>query len=110
MKHLKLVAKILLAFSFVGCAGMQRSCESNCAGQVGADWLVVQYDYDGKPIQCWKLDDVSVANEDGSDGIYWLDSHGNLVHISGWYNRVQIGGGAWTQAAKDLRVDLESCL
>ena len=72
--------------------------------------MIVQYSNDGKPIACWKLNRVSVANESGSDGIYWLDdSSGNLVHISGWYNRVQISGGNWANAAKHLGVDDKLC-
>lgn len=102
----KIIAVVLL-FSCVGCAGIQRSCSSFSAQNFGSNWIVVQYGYNGDPINCWKLENVSVANEDGSDGIYWKDSiTGHLVHISGWYNRVQVEGGRFEEAAKLLGVEL----
>ena len=76
---------------------------------MGTDWVVAQYGYDCKPINCYKLVNAAVTNEPQSDGIYWEDSNGNLVHISGWYERVQVERNQWEQAAKTLRVDLKDC-
>jgi hypothetical protein len=40
----------------------------------------------------------------------WLDPHGShLVHISGWYNRVQVNNGDWNGAAATLGIDLSRC-
>jgi hypothetical protein len=76
----------------------------------GADWIVVQNDYTMTPKRCWKLPNTSISNEDHTDGIYWLDPHStHLVHISGWYNRVQVTGGDWAGAASALGIDLNSC-
>lgn len=97
----------LLVFS--SCAGWGRGCSSWTAENMGADWIVVQYRSDGHPINCWKLNDTSVANESNSDGVYWKqDSH--LIHISGWYNRVQVFNNDFTQAAKLMGIDLERCV
>lgn len=63
----------------------------------------------GQTIKCWQLHNVSVSNEEGSDGIYWKDEHGNLVHISGNYNRVQINNGKWKEAADSMDIVLEKC-
>lgn len=96
--------------ALVSCAGTQRQCAAGCAESYGADWMVAQYGYDGRPVACWRLVNTSVTNEPASDGIYWLDTNtGNLVHISGWYNRVQVIGGNWKHAATSLNVDGDAC-
>lgn len=85
--RMKFIALLLLA----GCAGIDRGCSSCVAENFSSDWVIVQYKFDGNPFNCWKLNNVSVTNEQNSDGIYWKDSlTGHLVHISGWYNRVQV--------------------
>src|SRR5207248_9568009 len=82
----------ILAVVFLpACAGFGRMWASSCAENYGADWIVVQYRFDGAPLHCWKLKATSITNEDHSDGIYWKEPEG-LVHISGWYNRVQVHG------------------
>lgn len=107
---MKKIMSLVLTLLFVGaCAGWQRDCSSCTAGSLGADWIIVQYANDGAPIACWKLDDVAVSNEDKSDGIFWVQD-GHLVHISGWYNRVQVDGGRYAQAAQLLGVRLGLCV
>src|SRR4051812_25013027 len=93
-------ALLLLAF---GCAGMGRDCSSSCASSFGSDWLVVQYQYDSKPMNCWQLRSTAVDSE-GSNGLFWKDAaSGNLIHISGIaLNRVQISGDGWKTAAEHL--------
>ena len=103
--------KAAVVVALTGCAGMQRSCSSCSAESFATDWVVVQYKYDGEPMNCWKLSNTSIANEQGSDGIYWVDSKTrNLVHISGWYNRVQVESGQWKEAADAIGIDLERCV
>lgn len=102
---------LMTVFSVVlaGCAGMQRSCSVYRAERFASDWIVVQYGMSGI-INCWKLPNTSIANETGSDGIYWLDGNtGHLVHISGWYNRVQVSNGDWDRAAQLVGVDSAKC-
>ena len=101
----RIVVLSLLIMTFTGCAGTQRYCSSFWATQAGADWVVVQYGYNGDPINCWRLQNVSISNEEGSDGIYWKEGSGHLVHISGWYNRVQVYAGRFDEAAKLLGVE-----
>jgi hypothetical protein len=101
---------LLLAVTLGGCAGFQRSCASFNAENFSADWIVVQNDQTLTTKRCWKLPSTSITNEDKSDGIYWLDPHGgHLVHISGWYNRVQVQNGDWEGAAQTLGIDLAGC-
>lgn len=89
-----------------GCAGVERGCSSFGAANFGSDWVIVQYGCDGSAINAWKLSNTSVDNEGQSDGIYWLDSQTkHLVHISGWYNRVQVSGGEFEEAARLLGVE-----
>ena len=104
------LGKYLLLSFLAGCAGMQRSCSSCMAEEFAADWIVAEYNYMGTPTHCWKLENTSIANESQSDGIYWLDrgTH-NLVHISGWYNRVQVENNMWQEAANSLGISLDRC-
>lgn len=101
MRHLKMLFPILLA---AGCAGTMRDCSSWWAGASGADWLVAQYKYDGTPLRCWRLPNTSIANEPHSDGVYWKSPDGHLVHLSGWYNRVQVANGDFDGAARELGI------
>lgn len=106
---MKNLLKYLPLLLLCGCAGFQRNCASGVAGAIGADWVVVQYKADGNPINCWKLEGTSIDNEQGSDGIYWLEEGGHLVHISGWYNRVQVSHGNFAGAGKLVGVDMNLC-
>lgn len=105
------ITSVLTALTIAGCAGMERGCASSCAQNFASDWIVAQYETAGKPFNCWRLQNTSITNEPSSDGIYWLDrDSGNLVHISGWYNRVQVNKGNWEKAAKAVGVSLEKCV
>lgn len=104
------ISRYWLLFGLImGCAGIQRDCSSCWASSTGADWVVVQMDLNGRPFRCWELRNVSIENEPQSDGIYWLDEHSNLVHISGLYNRVQVDGNNWNQAYRAMGLTQESC-
>lgn len=92
-----------------GCAGWGRRCSSWEAGNFGANWVIVQLDAYGKVIRCWQLEGVSVANEENSDGIYWKNEAGNLVHLSGFYNRVQVMNDRWADAFATMGIDGEKC-
>lgn len=105
MKLYKYLALIFLT----GCAAVQRDCASCSAKNFGSDWLIVQYAASGEPINCWQERNVSMSNEEHSDGIYWQEPSGHLVHISGWYNHVQVTGGDFKAAAKTIGVDTERC-
>ncbi len=107
MKQMTLWFLVLL---LAGCASFNRGCSAFNADSFGADWIVVQYRYDGTAFNCWKLKNVSVANEEGSDDIYWKDtSAGHLVHIGGWYNRNQVSNGDFESAAQLIGVDSAKC-
>lgn len=93
----------------VGCAGTMRECSSCTAQSLGADWVIVQVDMTGKAFRCWKLEGASVANEERSDGIWWQSPEGHLVHISGLYNRVQVSGGDWDSAYRELGLSEQTC-
>lgn len=106
---MKMWLKVMLALLLTGCAGTMRSCQGCNAEAFGADWIVVQYKTDGVPMNCWRLANTSIDNEQGSDGIYWYEASGHLVHISGWYNRVQVSHADWTGAAKTIGIELSRC-
>lgn len=106
MRKLSIAFLVLVLCS---CAGMQRECTSCCASELGSDWVIVQMDGFGRVMRCWELHDVSVANESSSDGIYWQSEDGHLVHISGFYNRVQVDHGGWDEAYAELGLTKEVC-
>lgn len=101
--------KLWVLLLLTGCAGWQRDCSSCSASTFGSDWIVLQYGYDGKPINCWELRNTAITNEEHTDGIFWQEPSGHLVHISGWYNRVQVSNGDWSGAAKSIGVDDALC-
>jgi len=108
-KMRRVVLFVLIALS-AACAGVNRSCSSWGASNFGADWVVVQYRMDGTAFNCWKLESVAIDNESNTDGIYWKDSATNhLVHISGWYNRVQVTMKQFADAAPLVGVDIAQC-
>lgn len=109
-RSLKFLALIALSSALSGCSGLWRGFSSWQAENFSSDWIIVQNDYEMIPKMCWRLANTSVTNENGTDGIYWLDPHeAHLVHISGWYNRVQVANGDWGGAAERLGVDLNRC-
>ena len=79
-----------IAFAIMGPAACTRKVQAWKTGACGADWLVVQYSQDGGIIATWELDDKSIGNEENSDGIYFTDGHGNVVHLSGHYIYVEL--------------------
>ena len=105
----KQVRIMLVALLLPGCAGFNRGCSAWQAENFASDWIVVQNDMSMTPQRCWKLPNTSITNEPSSDGVYWLGKGGHLVHISGWYNRVQVTNGDWNGAARSLGIDLSRC-
>jgi hypothetical protein len=101
---------LLLLCTLAGCAGVERSCSSCAASSLGADWVVVELrEYDGTPYRCWMLTSVSIENETNSDGIYWVTADGNLIHVSGSYDRVQVEKGQWDAAFAEINMTEKAC-
>lgn len=104
---MKKAALVLLScIALMGCdsKGYERSVAVQNAEINGADWIVSQDDSNGHPARCWTLHNVSVANEEHSDGLHWQDNSGRLVHISGWYNRVMVVNGDVAGAAAQIDI------
>jgi len=85
---------IIAVVGLIGCVMFMPSCnlafKQQMTGVTGSDWLVVQFDAYGKVVKSWELHDDFVHNEGQSDGIYFKDSDGNIVHLSGFYTYVQV--------------------
>jgi hypothetical protein len=93
-----------------GCAGLTRDCSGCSAEAFGSDWVVITNGMDGRIVNCWQLHDTAIDNEKGTDGIWWRDATSeHLVHISGWYSRVQVAGGNYKTAAAQLGVEPNRC-
>jgi len=109
--RIKTLINTIVFLLLVGCAGLARDCSGCWATNVSSSWVVAQYTYDGTMMRCWVLRDSPIANEQSSDGIWWKDFETkHLVHISGWYNRVQVIDGRFKEAANLLGVDISKCL
>jgi hypothetical protein len=108
-KKLRTAIFILLLCVGPGCAGFGRQWSAGCAENFGADWIIIKSRMDGTTYRCWKLHNTSVTNEGNSDGIYWKDEGGHLVHVSGWYDRVQVFHDDYDGAAQLLGVDAAKC-
>jgi len=108
-KEMVMKRMIWLSLLLTGCAGFSRRCSSTWASATGADWLVVQHRNDGSVYKCWKLLKTSVDNEPQSDGIYWQSATGHLIHLSGWYTRIQVQNNQFTSAAKEAGIDITIC-
>jgi len=107
LNGIEILALLLLLSS---CAGIGRSWTAGCNEKFGADWVIAQFDMNGKPFNCWTLHGDSVTNENASDGIVWKDRDtGHMVHLAGWYNRVMVSGGAFEEAANEIGIDLALC-
>ena len=109
LRYIRMIALVFALF-VVGCAGLERGCSSCMAQEFGSDWVIVELrEADGTPYRCWVLRGVSVSNETSSDGIYWKDNNGNLVHVSGSYDRVQVRMGKWNEAFDTLNLTQDEC-
>lgn len=109
MKLKSLVTMATSVCLVASCAGTVRSCSSCSAESFGGDWVVVQYTLSGQVLHCWRLPNTSIVNESDSDGIYWENPEGSLVHISNFYNRVQVSDGNWDSAYRELSVTESQC-
>ena len=76
----------------IGPSRIGRYWASYKADAYGSDWLVVKEDISGNTIRHWELKEKSVGSEEGSDGIYFIDEGGDVVHLSGFYTYVQVKG------------------
>jgi hypothetical protein len=104
-----IVLACIAIYITVSWEGVSRDCSGCWAERTGADWVIVQLDLNGRPFRCWELEGAAITNEERSDGIWWEDEHGNLVHISGLYNRVQVRGDNWDEAFASLGLTRGVC-
>lgn len=93
-----LAAFLLFFFLVFGPSGLNRNVNAWRASAFGSDWLVVHYAQDGRVINHWELHDLSIGNETQSDGIFFLDNDGNVVHLSGQYVYIEIKKDQWKSA------------
>jgi len=109
--HWKFASMMLIGLFMMSCVGVKRGCSSCLAEATGANWVVVELtEATGTPYRCWQLVNVSISNEDRSDGIYWQDrDSGNLIHISSSYDYVQVKNDKWDLALAEVNMTVESC-
>lgn len=93
LKTLGCIAGTLLIVIGI-CVALFPSCslgwQQTVIGATGTDYLVIQYDAQGKRLHHWELKSRVIKNEDASDGIYFRDNGGNIVHLSGFYTYIQV--------------------
>ena len=83
---------IIIGLVIMGPDRISRYWASYKADAYGSDWLVIKEDMQGNTIRHWELKDKSVGSEEGSDGIYFIDENGDVVHLSGFYTYIQVRG------------------
>jgi len=89
------VAIFGLILMMTGCAKTCNRMNAN-GGIIGAhngDWVVVTYS--GNHItDVWKMTDVMVQSEEGSDGWLFVDATGNAVHVGGNTKAIRVNDKA----------------
>ena len=79
----KVLLGIIISLSFISCAKWSNRVDANggIIGSHNGDWVVVTYS--GNHItDVWKMRNVMVQSEQGSDG--WLFvTNGNAIHVGG---------------------------
>ena len=101
---LVLFALILLG----GCDTFDRGCASATKEGLGADWIIVQFDADGIPINCWRLENTWVTLS-AQNSMGWRNSSGHDLTVTGWVNRVRVANREWDTAAYELGVNALRC-
>jgi len=95
MKKLLLLSMMILLLGsstmITGCAGACQRIKSNGSviGSTNGDWLVIKQS-GGVMTDVYKLENVMVQSEAGSDGWLFLDQAGNPVHIGGDMKAIRI--------------------
>jgi len=87
-----IIVVIIIGTLIAGPDRLSRYWKSYKADAYGSDWLVIKEDMSGNTIRYWELNDKSVGSEEGSDGIYFIDENGDVVHLSGFYTYIQVQG------------------
>lgn len=91
---------IMLVLFSIGPARLHRYYSLWRSDAYGANWLVLEQNEDRKIVQYWELKKTSVGNEEDSDGIYFTDENGFVIHLSAPYKLVEIPDGKWEEAKK----------
>jgi hypothetical protein len=74
-----------------GCAGTCQRIKANgsLVGSTNGDWIVVKQS-GGEITDVYKLENVMVQSEQGSDGWLFLDQNSNPVHIGGDMKAIRV--------------------
>ncbi len=98
----KIATKVAILAMIVMMTGCARTCNRITAngsviGATDGDWIVVTYS--GNTItDVWKMSNVMVQSEEGSDGWLFVDDHGNAVHVGGNTKAIRVNdktGAQW---------------
>ncbi len=98
-----IAAVIIVIILFIGPKRIARYWASYKSDAYGSDWLVIEEDMQGNAIRHWELEDKSVGSETNSDGIYFIDENGDVVHLSGFYTYIQVKGSFDKAKAEHLK-------
>lgn len=87
-----------IAVLVVGPARISVWWDNYRSSSYGSDWMVIEHSATGEIIHYWELHGKTICNEQNSDGIYFTDNTGNVIHLSGFYKYIEIKDGAWEEA------------
>jgi hypothetical protein len=86
-----MVLSIVTIFLLNSCASSCQRMKANGSiiGTTNGDWIVIKQS-GGHITDVYKLEDVMVQSEEGSDGWLFLDQDGNPVHIGGDMKAIRV--------------------
>jgi len=97
------VVAIIVTLIFIGPDRLNRYWRSYKADAYGSDWLVIKETMMGEPIRYWELKEKSIGSESNSDGIFFIDEYGEIIHLSGFYTYIQINSSFEETKARYLK-------
>jgi hypothetical protein len=84
MKTMKTILMLATVLILTSCAKWSNKVDANGGvfGSYDGDWIVLTYS--GNHItDVWKMTDVMVQSEEGSDGWLFVDNNKNVIHVGG---------------------------
>jgi len=89
---LVVLAVIFIVVYLIGISRIHTWYSTWRASTYGANWLVIERANNGAVLNYWELRKTTIMSEKGSDGIFFPDKDGLMVHLSGKYIYIEVNG------------------
>lgn len=105
----KLVLLLLAMLVFCGCAKMQDQATANGGWFTSSRGdYIIRNDSGGKIMDVWKLKNVIVQSEHGSDGWLFVDPAGNAIHLGGDVKIIRVNNAPDWDKYKEYHAEFET--